>query len=279
VTFHKPEILLGDWVKSCGNPLVPLGEFFKKTLVVAELEIRKIGHDPKQLLSRAAQPILWLGVFGQVFSNLRVLPTGDLAYLDYLAPGILGQSLLFLAIFSGLTLLWERDLGVLHKLLVTPTPRVALVVGKGVANTLRTLIQAVIVYAIALPLGVTMNWHPLALIGVLLTVLLATVLFSTFSLLMACLAKTQEGFLAIAQFMTLPLFFASNAIYPLEMMPHWLQLFARINPLTYTVDALRGLMLVGNANSYPLVLDWGILLGVTIILAGLGSWRYPTLIH
>ncbi|MFP4132593.1 MAG: ABC transporter permease [Halothece sp.] len=276
MTFPKLEALLADWVKRSFHAF---GEFVQKTLVITEIEARKIRHDPKQLLTRAAQPIVWLGIFGQVFSRFEAIPTGDFSYLDYITPGIVGQSLLFLTIFSGLVILSERDLGLLQKLLVSPTPRLSLVIGKGVGNTLRTLVQSLIIYVLAIPLGVTLNWHFFALIGVIVTILLATVLFSTFSLLIVCMGKTQEGFLGIAQFLTLPVFFTSNAIYPLEMMPPWLQTFALINPLTYTIDALRGLMLVGEANSYPLLLNWGILLGFTLILAALGRWQYPTLVN
>lgn len=276
MTFPKLEAPPADWVKRSFHAF---GEFVAKTLVITEIEARKIRHDPKQLFTRAAQPIVWLGIFGQVFSRFEAIPTGDFSYLDYLTPGIVGQSLLFLTIFSGLMILSERDLGLLQKLLVSPAPRLSLVIGKGVGNTLRTLVQSLIIYVLAIPLGVTLNWHPLALIGVIVTILLATVLFSTFSLLIVCFGKTQEGFLGIAQFLTLPVFFTSNAIYPLEMMPPWLQTLALINPLTYTIDALRGLMLVGEANSYPLLLNWGILLGFTLILAALGRWQYPTLVN
>ena len=99
--------------------------FLRQTLAVAEAEVRKLRHDPMELLTRAIQPLLWLVVFGRVFGRLREIPTGQLSYLDFMAPGILAQSVLFIAIFYGISVIWERDLGILHKFLVSPASRVA----------------------------------------------------------------------------------------------------------------------------------------------------------
>ena len=134
--------------------------FFDKTLVIAELEVRKLRHDPTELITRAMQPALWLLVFGQVFTRTRAIPTGDLPYLDFMAPGILAQSVLFIAIFYGIAIIWERDLGIVHKFLVSPTPRAALVLGKALSAGLRGLSQAVIIYVLSLLLGVKLNWQP-----------------------------------------------------------------------------------------------------------------------
>ncbi len=107
--------------------------FVDKTLVIAELDVRKLRHDATELLIRAIQPALWLLVFGQVFTRTHAIPTGTIPYLDFMAPGILAQSVLFIAIFYGIAIIWERDLGVVHKLLVSPTPRAALVLGKALS--------------------------------------------------------------------------------------------------------------------------------------------------
>src|SRR5262249_12610679 len=150
---------------------------------------------------------------------------------------------LFIAIFSGITVIWERDLGIIHKFLASPTPRAALVLGKALSAGVRALSQAIIIYVLALLLGVQVSWNPLALIGTLIAVILGAALFSTFSLIIACLVKTRDRFMGIGQLMTMPLFFASNAIYPVEVMPGWLQVITRLNPLSYQVDLLRALML------------------------------------
>jgi ABC-2 type transport system permease protein len=110
---------------------------------------------------------------------------------------------------------------------------------------------------------------------VVLAVLLGAALFSTLSLLIAAVVKTRERFMGIGQVLTMPLFFASNAIYPLEIMPRWLQLVAHVNPLTYEVDALRAAMLVGSPSVYGLSVDFAILVGVLSLLVALGARIYP----
>ncbi len=251
--------------------------YLRQTLAIAGMEARKLLHDPTELLTRAIQPALWLLVFGQVFTRLRAIPTGNLRYLDFMSPGILSQSVLFIAIFHGISVIWERDLGIVHKFLVSPTPRSALVLGKAVSAGLRALTQAAIVYLLALLLGVSMRWNPLALLGVLLTVMLGAAFFSIFSLVIACLVKTRERFMGIGQILTMPLFFASNAIYPISAMPGWLRAVSRFNPLSYLVDALRALMLAGGQSSFGLGTDMAVLLLATAGIVALASRMYPKL--
>lgn len=253
--------------------------FLYGIFAVADAEIRKLMRDPTELFSRAVQPVLWLAVFGQVFSHVRGIPTGDLGYLDYMAPGILAQSILFSAIFYGIAVIWERDLGIIHKLLVTPAPRSALVLGKAAAAGVRGLVQAVVVYAIAAGLEVHICWEPVPMLVVMGSVFLGSCIFSTFSLLIACIVKTRERFMGIGQVLTMPLFFASNAIYPMEIMPAWLQFLASINPLTYLVDALRGAMVVGGVHHYPLGLSFVVMLSVFALLTAAATRLYPGLVR
>src|SRR5262249_41373740 len=135
------------------------------------------------------------------------------------------------------------------------------------------------IYLLALLLGVRLAWNPLALLGVATVVLLGASCFSTFSLLIACVVKSRERFLGIGQALTMPLFFASNAIYPISLMPTWLQVLSHVNPLTYEVDALRALMLAGGASEYGIALDLGVLLAVTTGLVLLASRLYPRVVR
>jgi ABC-2 type transport system permease protein len=153
-----------------------------------------------------------------------------------------------------------------------------LVLGKALSAGVRGLTQAVIIYALALLLGVKMDWNPLALLGVLCTIILGAAFFSTLSLIIACIVKTRERFMGIGQVLTMPLFFASNAIYPISIMPDWLQVISHINPLTYEVDALRALMIVGGASAYGIGLDLGILLAATTLLVILAARLYPRVV-
>jgi len=256
----------------------PLRRFIDDTLVITELEVRKLRHDSTELVTRAIQPALWLLIFGEVFTRVRAIPTGGVPYLDFMAPGILAQSVLFVAIFYGIAIIWERDLGIVHKFLASPAPRSALVLGKALSSGVRALSQAIIVYVLALLLGVKLNWHPLALLGVLAMVVLGAALFSTFSLIIACLVKTRERFMGIGQVLTMPLFFASNAIYPVVIMPGWLRAISHFNPLTYEVDALRSLMVAGSPSSFGLAWDFSILLTVTVMLVIVGAKFYPRIV-
>lgn len=261
-----------------GNPFTAVTGFVYKTLVMAELELRKLRHDATELITRAIQPALWLLVFGQVFTRVRAIPTGNMHYKDFLAPGILAQSVLFIAIFYGIAIIWERDLGIVHKFLVSPTPREALVLGKALSAGIRAISQAVIIYILALLIGVKLSWNPLNIAGVIVVVLLGAALFATFSLVIACIVKTRERFMGIGQLLTMPLFFASNAIYPIAMMPTWLRVIAHVNPLTYEVDALRALMVVGGKSVFGLGLDFGMLIAATAILVIIAGRLYPRVV-
>jgi len=254
-------------------------DFAQQVLVIAWSETRKIRRDPTELLTRAVQPILWLCIFGVVMNRARAIPTGPLSYLDFMVPGILCQSVLFIAIFYGIALIWERDLGLLHKFLVSPAYRGALVTGKAVSAGLRALSQGVIVVLLGVAMGAHLRFTPGALGGMLVFIVLGAAIFSTFSLVIACLVKTRERFMGIGQILTMPLFFASNAIYPLTLMPDWLQTVARVNPLTYQVDALRALMIRGGESTMGLGVDLLVEVSVLVALITLAAWMYPKAIR
>jgi ABC-2 type transport system permease protein len=127
---------------------------------------------------------------------------------------------------------------------------------------------------LALVLGVGIDLNPLNILGVAAAIVLSSALFSTLSLIIACIVKTRERFMGIGQVLTMPIFFASNAIYPLSLMPAWLSAVSHLNPLTYEVDALRALMLTAGASDYGLLLDFGVLLGVTAFLISVAAKTY-----
>ncbi|HUN61587.1 MAG TPA: ABC transporter permease [Candidatus Sulfotelmatobacter sp.] len=253
--------------------------FFRESAALAQVELRKLFRDPTELFTRAVQPLLWLVIFGQVFSKVRGIPTGQVSYLAFMTPGILAQSVLFAAIFYGIAVIWERDLGVVHKLLVSPAHRASLVVGKAISAGFRGVVQSFIIYLIAFAMRIPINWNPLAILGVLFAVALGSAVFSTFSLVIACIVKSRERFMGIGQVLTMPLFFASSAIYPIAMMPHWLQIFAVLNPLTYLVDSLRGIMIRGGQSLHPFAADLAVMALIFVILAAIAAKLYPTLVR
>ena len=156
-----------------------LGDYTLQTYAVAAAEVQKLRHDPLELVTRAVQPVLWLMLFGEVMARVRGVAPGNIPYLDYLAAGILAQSALFVAIFYGISAIWERDLGVLQRYLVSPAPRSALALGKALSAGVRALSQALIVYILALVLGVGVNLDPLNILGVAAAIILGSALFST----------------------------------------------------------------------------------------------------
>jgi len=256
----------------------PILDFATQILAVVGAELQKLRHDPWELVTRAIQPVLWLLLFGEVMAQVRGLSSGNLRYLDFLAAGILAQSVLFVAIFYGISAIWERDLGVLHRYLVSPAPRSALVIGKALSASVRGLAQAVFVYLLAFIVGVEVDVHPLNILGVVAVITLASGLFSTLSLIIACIVKTRERFMGIGQVLTMPIFFASNAIYPLTLMPAWLRVVSSVNPLTYTVDALRALMLTKGVSEYGLPLDLGVLMVTMALLVTVAARMYPRMV-
>ncbi|MFF8595132.1 ABC transporter permease [Streptomyces sp. NPDC015220] len=243
-----------------------------RVVAMCAVELQKLRHDRTELYTRAVQPALWLLIFGQTFTRIRAIPTGGTPYIDFMAPGVIAQSAMFIAIFYGIQIIWERDAGVLDKLLVTPTPRSALVTGKAFAAGVKSLIQAVVVVLIAALLGVALTWNPLRLLGVAAAVILGSAFFSCLSMTIAGIVLSRDRLMGIGQAVTMPLFFGSNALYPVAVMPGWLQAVSRVNPLSYQVDALRGLLLGTPAH---LAADFAVLavaaaLGVTAASGLLG---------
>jgi ABC-2 type transport system permease protein len=240
----------------------PIRLLVTRTAALGIVELQKLRSDNTELVTRMVQPVLWLLIFGQIFSRIRAIPTGDLSYLEFLTPGILAQSALFVAIFFGIQIIWERDAGILTKVMVTPTPRAAIVMAKAFAAGLRGLAPVVVLVPVALLLGVGITVNPLKLIAAAVALMLSAGFFSCLSMAIAGVAQTRDRLMGIGQLMTMPLFFASNALYPIDIMPAWLQVISQVNPLTYLVNALRGLLVGAPANLWA---DFGVLVGSAVI--------------
>jgi ABC-2 type transport system permease protein len=230
------------WADVARVPERRLRLFVSRALTFCLVELQKLRHDRTELFTRAVQPVLWLVIFGETFSRIHAIPTGHLRYLDFLAPGIIAQSGLFVAIFYGIQIIWERDAGMLTKLLVTPTPRSALIFGKSFAAGIRAFAQVVVVLVVSAALGVTLSTNPLSILAAFVLVMLGAAFFSCLSMTVAGVVLKRDRLMGIGQMMTMPLFFASNALYPVKIMPGWLQALSKVNPLSYEVDGLRGVL-------------------------------------
>jgi ABC-2 type transport system permease protein len=209
----------------------------------AIVELQKLQHDRTELVTRMVQPALWLLIFGTTFSHLHVIHTGSVSYLAFLAPGIIAQSALFISIFYGIQIIWDRDAGILAKLMVTPAPASALITGKAFAAGVRSVAQVVGVMALAYIMNVGLTINPLRILAAMVVVMLGAAFFACLSMTLAGLVRSRDRLMGIGQAITMPLFFASNALYPVDVMPTWLHVLSRVNPLSYEVDALRALLI------------------------------------
>lgn len=236
----------------------------RNLMTILELEARRLRHDYSDIIIRSVQPILWLVVFGSVFTNYRVIPTGEYSYLEFVAPGVLGQSVLFVSIFFGLMLVWDRESGNLSKLLVSPTSRYSIVFGKSLSAGIRSIAQGAVVVLLILLVGIRFRTHPLLVLMVVPAIMLIAAVSASISIFFTSLLKTRERVMGIGQVLTMPLFFTSNALYPVSIMPFWLQWIAYANPLTYGINILRSLMLTGDLSGIPL--DLAVLTGYLLVL-------------
>jgi len=223
--------------------LTPLFAMARRTWV-------KTLRRPVVLSFSFAQPLIWMGLFGFLFQRFRVFDAGpEVAYLDFLAPGVSVMTVLFGATQSGVS--WIRDLqtGFLPRLLLTPASHGAVLAGKILADVLRLLLQAAGVLLLALLLGARLRFAPLALLAALPALLFFAAAFSCLSSAVALKSQAQEVMATFVHLINMPLLFTSTALVPGRQMPPWLAAIARWNPLTLTADAWRGALLGGEVPS------------------------------
>jgi ABC-2 type transport system permease protein len=228
------------------------------TAAMARAELQKLRHDQLDIFTRSVQPLLWLFIFGTALSH----------------NGVMAQAALFIAIFFGLAVIWERDVGQLQRLLATPLPRTAIVVGKAAGAGVRAFVQAVLLLLVVAIAGIAVRFEPLRLMGALALLIIGTGSFACLSMLIAALVRSRERFMGIGQLVMMPLFFASSALYPLSILPGWLHVVARINPLTYEVQGLRSL-LTGVGGSGELWLDFLVVIGFFAAMVAAATRAYP----
>jgi ABC-2 type transport system permease protein len=257
-----------------GRAAAGLGRLRDGTVAMAWAEIRKLRHDNVDIVTRSVQPLLWLFIFGTALRHNRALSNGFPDYRAYLVPGVMAQAALFVAIFFGLAVVWERDVGQLQRLLATPLPRLAIVFGKATGACIRAFVQAVVLLTVIAIAGVPIRWNPAYVAGAVALLLIGTAGFACLSMILAALVRTRERFLGIGQLILMPLFFASSALYPLAIMPVWLRTLARVNPLTYEVHGMRQLLL-GISAGGTLWLDFAFVICFFVATALIAARVYP----
>ncbi|MEW6032067.1 MAG: ABC transporter permease [Bacillota bacterium] len=248
--------------------------FLADTWWVAWREWKRFVGQKARIVMILVQPFIWLVLMGNMFEKMAALPNFPAeSYLDYMAPGVVTMVTLFGGIFGGMSIVWDRRLGYLNKLLAAPIARSSVVSGKMLAIGLQTAIQAAIIFLIALALGVSFKAGPLGSLAVIGLAMLLSLVFAGISLSFGALITSHETLIAVVNFFTMPLMFTSNAMLPLSFMPGWLQTIARVNPLSYAINPMRSLFLSG-WNVGELLQGAAVLTLVALAFGCLATWLF-----
>ncbi len=233
-------------------------------------QIKKYFRSRSRMLGSLGQPLFFLLALGYGFGSIYQ-QAGQGNYLNFLAPGVIGMSIIFTAIFSGIEVIWDRQFGFLKETLVAPVPRLHIMIGRTLGGATVATIQGVIVMFIAIPFGFhPVNWWlVLPAVGVMFLVAL---LFTSLGTMVASLLDDMQGFQLIMNFLVMPLFFLSGALFPLQGLPVVLAFLARIDPLSYGIDALRVLLI--DAGHYGLGTDLIVLSAITLAFVWLGAFFF-----
>jgi ABC-2 type transport system permease protein len=227
----------------------------------------KFLRDRRQLVTSLTRPLLWLLAFGFGLRGSVRLPTGGPDYVSFLVPGLTSMTVLFASMFAAITIVWEREFGFLKELLVAPVPRGAIVAAKILAGSSTAMIEATMTLALSPLVGA--RYSPLGALAALPVLVLFGMGVNALGIVVAARMKSFEGFGSIVNFVIQPVFFLSGALYPITGLPHVLRALVIANPMSYAVDAVRGLCL--GHHGFPLVLDVGVVLASAVVLGALAT--------
>jgi ABC-2 type transport system permease protein len=237
-------------------------------------EVKRYLRSRPQIIASLGQPLLYLLVLGfglgPVFQK-----AGGGSYLQFMAPGIIGMTVLFSSIFSGIALLWDRQFGFLKETLAAPVPRLQVMIGRACGAATTAMIQGLLVTVVTLLAG----FRPASLARVPLALLflaLIAVVFSALGTSIGSSMKDMQAFPLVMNFLMLPIFFLSGALFPLKNLPKALNVVTAFDPLSYGVDGLRSALLSAEVAQvrFGVGLDLAVLAVVGVILLGLGAWRF-----
>ncbi|HEX8150382.1 MAG TPA: ABC transporter permease [Pyrinomonadaceae bacterium] len=233
-------------------------------------EVKKYLRSRTQVVASLGSPIMYLGVLGfglgPVFRR-----AGEGSYLQFMAPGVIGMTVLFSSMFSGVALLWDRQFGFLKETLVAPVPRLWIMAGRTLGGATVATAQGLLIFLVSLVAGfrpVSLRALPLALAVLVLT----AVVFAALGTAIGSTLKDMQGFQLVMNFMVMPIFFLSGALYPLANLPKALAVLTRVDPLTYGVDGVRGALI--GVTHFGVAFDAAALAGVAVLLLAVGAWRF-----
>ncbi|MFH0929050.1 MAG: ABC transporter permease [Candidatus Aenigmatarchaeota archaeon] len=235
-------------------------------------QLKRFSRDKGRLISNIVQPFMFLAIlgFGLGSATFTDLPAG-IGYMEILAPGIIAWSILFPSLFTGLSILWDRQFGFLQEVLVAPVSRTSIVIGTILGGATIAMVQATIVLTISIIMGVSFSISPL-LIFALPFMLLTSFVAIGIGLIIASKLQSIEGFQFIMSILIFPLLFLSSPFSPLDPLPSWLKLLAFMDPITYGVDGLRA-SLVG-FSYFPIYVDLLALSVISIVFIMIGSYLF-----
>lgn len=234
---------------------------FNAIYVIVARELKKFVREKSRLISAIARPLLWLFIVGAGISRLVPRDTG-VSYTQFIFPGIIGMTILFSSIFSSISIIWDKEFGFMKEILVAPVSRLSIVIGKALSGTLISTIQAAIILALFPFLGLSLGVPQV--IAVILLSASVSFCISAFGIVLATFYDSYESFSVIMNFIIMPMFFLSGAMYPVKLLPKVLQFVATINPLTYGIDALKHVMFPRGAGS--LGPDFSLFTNVAVII-------------
>ena len=239
-------------------------------------ELKRYKKSRSGVLIRLIQPAIWIIVIGNTFSGTQPLIESvgfDGEYIEFMAPGVIILTAIFTSIFGGVNTLWDRRYGFMNKALTSPISRSALALGKMSAISLIAALQASLILGIALAIGVSFP-NPIMIAPIMAIVILFSLGFSGISVVVAATAKSQETFWGVINFLGMPLFMLSPALFPLELLPDWLATVAKLNPVTYTVLLVREMMTGVSEGGVSIILSLGIIILFVIVMVGLASYVF-----
>jgi ABC-2 type transport system permease protein len=233
-------------------------------------EVKKYRRSRVQIIASLGQPLLYLLVLGFGLGPVYERAGGG-SYLQFMAPGIVGMAVLFTSVFSGIALLWDRQFGFLKETLVAPVPRIYVMIGRTLGGATVAMLQGTLIVVVCLVAG----FRPVSLLGIPLGfafMALIAIVFAALGTSIGSSLEDMQGFQLIMNFLVLPIFFLSGALFPLNNLPKALSLVTRLDPLSYGVDGLRAALL--GASHFGAIMDAVVLAVVAVGLLGLGAWRF-----
>lgn len=238
-------------------------------------EIKRYKKSKSGVIIRIIQPAIWIIVIGNTFAGTQPLIESvgfNGEYIEFMTPGVVILTAIFTSIFGGVNTLWDRRYGFMNKALTAPVSRSSIALGKIFAISLIAAFQASLILGIAFAIGVNIP-NPLMLIPIMTIVILFSLGFSGISVIVAAVSKSQETFWGVINFLGMPLFMLSPALFPLELLPDWLASAAKLNPVTYTVLLVREMM-TGLSEGVSYFVSIGVILVFVAVMVGLVSYVF-----